>query len=56
MRYYYVEFSSRISGGSDAAWIYAGSEEEALRIARTKINTHKLVPDYLNNYSRWMVT
>ena len=55
MGIYKVSFDNNIVGGSDSTYIIADSEEEALKKGKYFINTHKLIPDFLNTYGRYNV-
>lgn len=55
MEMYRVNFCSRIAGGNDSVCIMANSEQEALKMGKPMLNTHKLTPDFLNNYGRYKV-
>lgn len=55
MKTYKVKFVSKIAGGSDHVFVIAESEQKALEIGKPMLNTHKLVPDFLNSYSRYSV-
>jgi hypothetical protein len=43
---------SRIAGGNDCTYVLANNEAEALKIGVPMLDTHKLVPDFLNDYSK----
>lgn len=51
-----VEWRHRIAGGSDCTYVYATDVKDALERAKPMLDTHKLVPDFLNNYGRFVVT
>lgn len=55
MNLYLVSYGSKIIGSNDFVYVIAESEKEALKIAKPMLNTHKLYPDFLNNYSRYHV-
>jgi hypothetical protein len=49
---YIVGIYSRIAGGNDHTYVMAENQEEALKIGEPMLDKHKLVPDFLNDYSR----
>lgn len=51
-----VEWHHRIAGGSDCTYVYATNAKEAVAKATPMLNTHKLVPDFLNDYGKLIVT
>jgi hypothetical protein len=53
---YYVKLKSNISGGNDGVYITAENESEALKEAYKKLDFHKLTPDFLNTFSRILIT
>lgn len=55
MNMYKVSFGSRIVGSNDSVCVMAESEQAALNKGKLMLNTHKLVPDFLNKYSRYSV-
>ena len=55
MKLFKVTFGSRIVGSHDYTYVMAENENEALKIAKPMLNTHKLSPDFLNQYSRYNV-
>ena len=55
MKTFKVSFGSRIAGSHDSVVVVAENEEEAFEKGKPMLNTHKLSPDYLNNYGRYDV-
>ena len=55
MKLYKVAFGSRISGSQDYCYVLAESETEALDKGKEMLDTHRLVPDFLNKYGRYSV-
>lgn len=55
MKTFEVSFGSRITGSHDYVVVMAESEEEAMKIGKPMLNTHKLSPDFLNSYGRYDV-
>ena len=55
MKEYIVSFGSNIAGSRDHVYVMAESEMEALAKGKPMLNTHKLSPDFLNQYSRYSV-
>lgn len=53
---YKVEFGSNIAGSKDIVYISSENETNALNEAKPLLNTHKLVPDFLNKKGRYYVT
>ena len=51
-----VSFGSNIPGSYDYVIVVAENKEEAFRIGKSMLNTHKLTPDYLNKHGRYNVT
>jgi hypothetical protein len=49
---YIVGIHSNIAGGNDHVYVRAENPEEALKIGEPMLDKHKLIPDFLNNYSR----
>lgn len=49
---YIVGIHSRIAGGNDYTYVMAENPEEALKIGEPMLDKHRLVPDFLNQYSR----
>jgi hypothetical protein len=45
-----VSFGSNIPGSYDYVVVTAENREEAFRIGKSMLNTHKLTPDYLNKH------
>jgi hypothetical protein len=56
MRLFKVSFGSHIVGSHDHVYVMADNEQMALRIAKPMLNTHKLNPDFLNQYGRYAVS
>jgi len=55
MKEYIVSFVSYIADSHDHVYIMAENKMEALKIGKSMLNTHKLVPDFLNKYGRFNV-
>lgn len=55
MKLFKVSFGSKISGSNDCTFLMANDENEALEMGKKMLNMHKLIPDFLNNYSIWNV-
>jgi hypothetical protein len=53
---YLVEWKSNIVGGSDCTYVSANNAQDAFYKAEPMLNRHKLVPDFLNDYGRFVVT
>ena len=56
MKLYKVAFGSRISGSQDYCYVLAESEKEALDKGKEMLDTHRLIPDFLNKYGMYSVT
>ena len=56
MNLYSVSFGSNIAGSHDHVYVVAKDEHEAFMIGKPKLNTHKLVPDFLNQYGRFYIS
>lgn len=52
---YKVEFKSNIIGSSDIVYVFAKCADDALEKGKHLLNTHKLIPDFLNQYGRFFV-
>ena len=55
MKPFRVSFGSKIAGSTDSVIVLAENAEKAFEKARPMLDTHKLIPDFLNQYSRYMV-
>ena len=55
MKIFRVSFGSHIPGSYDSTIIIADNSAEALEKGKSILNRHKLVPDFLNQYSRYKV-
>ena len=55
MKEYKVYFRNNIAGSYDSTIILAENEFEAIEKGKPMLNTHKLVPDFLNKYGRYGV-
>lgn len=55
MEMYKVSFGSNITGSCDYVYVMAKSEQEAREKGKSMLDTHKLVPDFLNSYGRYSV-
>lgn len=55
MKLFKVSFGSRIAGSNDFTYLMADNREEALKKGKKMLDTHKLVPDFLNTYGRYEV-
>ena len=55
MRTFIVSFGNHIPGSRDSVVVLAYNSAEALEKGKIMLNTHKLVPDFLNQYSRYSV-
>ena len=55
MKEYKVYFRNNIAGSYDSTVILAENEFEAIEKGKPMLNTHKLVPDFLNKYGRYGV-
>ena len=55
MKLFMVSFGSRIARSYDYVYVMAENSSDALKIAKPMLDTHKLVPDFLNEYSRYNV-
>ena len=51
-RLYEASWVTNIVGGSDIVYLLAENDLEAIEKAKSLLNTHKLVPNWLNNYGR----
>lgn len=56
MKLFEVSFGSKIVGSNDCTFLMANNANEALEMGKKMLNTHKLVPNFLNDYGRWNVT
>lgn len=55
MKAFIVCWHHHIAGGSDHVCVMAKDEREALQKGKPMLNTHKLHPDFLNNYGMYYV-
>lgn len=55
MKLFKVSFGSRIAGSNDFTYLLASGWEEALENGKKMLNTHKLFPNFLNDYGRYEV-
>lgn len=55
MKEFIVSFGSHIAGSHDYTHVMANNEQEALEKGKSMLNTHKLYPDFLNNYGHFNV-
>lgn len=55
MKPFKVSFGSKIAGSTDSVIVLAESADKAFEKARPMLNTHKLSPDFLNQYSRYNI-
>lgn len=53
MKIFRVSFGSNIVGSHDCVTVLAENEADALEKGKPMLNTHKLIPNFLNKFGRY---